>query len=191
MFCSFRCSSPWGPLPLSPTQGPCTNHILPSPRIRFSCPLGPWPQPGVGEYLSPSRQPGPKDCSAAHHPGTPQTVSSAWPASSSWLPISELTGWPGRACVSPMSVPDAASCAYCWAGPVSPPLPPHHLLCACTPSSTNADHAVKNRASLLVPMSSGTGVPTSSQAGKASWAGGQAQSLGFLAQTHRGKMNKL
>ena len=87
---------------------------------------------------------------------TRQMASSAWPASSGWLPVPELTGWPAkRSCVSPMSIPDAASvpCRVC----LPFPLPPHHLLrCTCAPSSTKADHAVKNRASLLVPISLGT-----------------------------------
>lgn len=163
MFCSFRCSSPWGLLPLSPTQGLRQPHAIACPHLEgMTSPSGPghslvwvsvcpqqtaWSQKTAQLLLPTTTQ------------VTGQMASSAWPDSSGWLPVPELTGWPAqRSCVSPMSIPDATSvstlpCRVC----LPFPLPPHHLLrCTCAPSSTKADHAVKNRTSLLVPISLGT-----------------------------------
>lgn len=161
MFCSFRCSSPWGPQPLSPTQVllPATCHCPPSPS-RDDFTLRAWPQPGVGMSVCPKQTARSQKTAQLLLPTTTQVTrqmaSSAWPASSGWLHVPELTGWPAkRSCVSPMSIPDAASVPRRVCLPF--PLPPHHLLrCTCAPSSTKADHAVKNRASLLVPISIGT-----------------------------------
>lgn len=172
--CSFRCSSPQGPQLLSPTGGLYQPHPTPAPQGGGEfCPQGQAPPTSVWGVENNGKQPErialSQKTALLLLPTTPgdhwremgswkgKTALPAWQPPS-WLPVSKVTGLHGKKPTvlwPPLLPQHSLSVHTALQGPSPPPsLPPEGI----TPHLPvpQMQTTVKNRASLLVPVSSGT-----------------------------------